>query len=118
MLLLPVLILVEQVLRAVKWRQLLFSFRSIRVRRLSGAIMIGHLTTLLAPLGVSPLVRGWLIARLEYLRVSTNLAAIALDRIIDGLVFLAFAAFVIVFFALRRRRKWSATASYEALSAA
>ncbi len=118
LLLLLEFILLEQVLRAAKWRQLLFSLRFIRVRRLPGAIMIGHLTTLLAPLGVSPLVRGWLIARLEYLRVSTNLSTIGFDRIVDGLVFLAFAAFVNVFFALRRRRKWSATASYEALSAA
>lgn len=98
LLLLLVFILLEQVLRAVKWRQLLFSFRPIGVWRLFGAIMVGQLTTLLAPLGVSPLVRGWLIARLENLRLSTILATIALDRIVDGLVFLAFAAFVIVFF--------------------
>ncbi|MFV2093778.1 MAG: lysylphosphatidylglycerol synthase domain-containing protein, partial [Hyphomicrobiales bacterium] len=43
-----------------------------------------------APVRVSPLVRAWLVARLEDLPIGTVLASIALDRIVDGFVFIVF----------------------------
>jgi uncharacterized membrane protein YbhN (UPF0104 family) len=43
-------------------------------------------------LGVSPLVRSWLIARLENLRWAAVLMTTAIERFLDGIVFALFAA--------------------------
>jgi len=92
LLLVPLAIALEQLVRAWKWRQLLYAIRSIGTLRLFGAIMAGYLTTLLIPFGVSPLVRSWLVARLENLTVSAVLATAAIDRLVDGVVFSGFVA--------------------------
>src|SRR3546814_3909122 len=65
--------------------------------RLFGAIMAGYLANLLVPFGLSPLVRSWLVARLEALRMSAVLASVAIDRLIDGIVFAGLVFFVVVF---------------------
>jgi uncharacterized membrane protein YbhN (UPF0104 family) len=99
LLVLPLLVVIEQLIRAFKWRQFLFALRPVGVWRLFGAIMVGYLANLVVPVRVSPLVRAWLVARLEDMRVGTVLASIALDRIVDGFVFvvitLAALAFVV-----------------------
>ena len=92
LLLLPLAIGVEQLVRAWKWRQLLHVIRPIGTLRLFGAIMAGYFANVLVPLGISPLVRSWLIARIEALRMSTVLATAAIDRLVDGVVFTAFVA--------------------------
>lgn len=94
---LPVVILLEQVLRAAKWQQILRPLQPVRVWRLFGAIMVGYLSNFVVPVRVSPLVRAWLVARLENMRVSTLLATIAIDRLIDGVVFVGLAATVVAF---------------------
>ncbi len=96
---LPFLVALEQLVRAFKWRQLLHAVRPIGVWRLFGAIMVGYLSNYAVPVRVSPLVRAWLVARLEALRMSTVLASIALDRIIDGFVFVAFTVAALAFVA-------------------
>ena len=97
LLLVPLAIAFEQLVRAWKWRQLLYGLRQIPTLRLFGAIMAGYLANLLVPLGVSPLVRAWLVARLDDLRMSAVLATVAVDRLIDGIVFTGFVAVVLVF---------------------
>ncbi len=87
LLVLPVAVVVEQLVRAVKWRQIVYPVRAVGTLRLFWAIMAGYLANLATPVRVSPLVRAWLVARLEYLSVGTLLATITLDRVIDGLVF-------------------------------
>ena len=96
---LPLLIAFEQLIRAFKWRQFLFALRPIGVWRLFGAIMVGYLSNHVVPVRVSPLVRAWLVARLEDMRVGTVLASIALDRIVDGFVFVAITLAALVFVA-------------------
>lgn len=86
LLVVPVAIAFEQVIRAWKWRQILHPVRGIRTLRLFGAIMAGYLAAMLMP-GASPLLRSWLVARLEGLRMSAILATVAIDRLIDGVVF-------------------------------
>jgi cytochrome c553 len=66
-------ILLEQWLRGWKWRQILFDLKPISRARLLGAILAGYGVAILVPLGISPLVRSWLIARLEGLRMATVL---------------------------------------------
>ncbi|MFQ6017257.1 MAG: lysylphosphatidylglycerol synthase transmembrane domain-containing protein [Kiloniellaceae bacterium] len=93
--LLPLAVVVEQVFRAVKWWRLLTPLRSVGLARLFGAIMAGYLVNTLAPVRVSPLVRAWLIARLEGLSVGAVLATVATDRLVDGWIFLGLAAVVV-----------------------
>lgn len=94
-LMVPAVIALEQLVRAWKWRQILHPLRSIGTPRLFGAIMAGYLGGLLIPFGVSPLLRAWLVARLEGLRMSAVLATVAIDRLIDGVVFTVLVAIVL-----------------------
>ena len=87
-------IFLEQLVRSWKWRQILFDLRPIALPRLFGAVLAGYGVAVLIPLGISPLVRSWLIARLEGLRMSAILVTAAIERSLDGIVFALFAAFV------------------------
>jgi uncharacterized membrane protein YbhN (UPF0104 family) len=87
-------ILLEQLTRGWKWRQILFDLKPISSVRLFGAILAGYGVAILVPLGVSPLVRSWLIARLEGLRWASVLTTSAIERFLDGIVFALFAALV------------------------
>ncbi len=57
LLLVPLAVAVEQLVRAWKWRQLLHAIRPVSTLRLFGAIMAGYFANLVIPLGISPLVR-------------------------------------------------------------
>jgi uncharacterized membrane protein YbhN (UPF0104 family) len=87
-------ILLEQLTRAWKWRQILFDLKPISSIRLFGAILAGYGVAILVPLGISPLVRSWLIARLEGLRWAGVLMTSAVERFLDGIVFALFAGLV------------------------
>jgi glycosyltransferase 2 family protein len=93
--LVPAVIALEQLVRAWKWRQILHPLRAVGTLRLFGAIMVGYLGNLLIPFGVSPLLRSWLVARLELLKMSAVLATVAIDRLIDGVVFTVLVAVVL-----------------------
>ncbi len=82
-------ILAEQLLRGWKWRQILYDLKPISSWRLFGAILAGYGVGTLIPLGVSPIVRSWLIARQENLRLASVLVTAAIERFIDGVVFAA-----------------------------
>ena len=121
---LPVLIAFEQLIRAFKWRQLLSWLKPVGVWRLFGAIMVGYLSNFVMPVRVSPLVRAWLVARFESMRLSTVLATIAVDRVIDGFVFVGFTALAIAFVrfpeegaAVRQGLAWGGAASLIIFSA-
>ena len=87
-------ILLEQLIRGWKWRQILFDLKPISSVRLFGAILAGYGVAILIPLGVSPLVRSWLIARLEGLRMACVLMTSMIERFLDGIVFALFAGLV------------------------
>ena len=91
---LAVAILLEQLTRGWKWRQILFDLKPVPTFRLFGAIMAGYGVTIIIPLGVSPLVRSWLIARLEGLRMAGVLMTTAIERFLDGIVFALIAGLV------------------------
>ena len=97
LLLVPLTIAAEQLVRAWKWRQLLHGIMPIGTLRLFGAIMAGYFANLLVPLGLSPLVRSWLVARLEALTMSAVLATAAIDRLVDGVIFSGFVALALIF---------------------
>ena len=77
----------EQLVRAWKWRQLLYPLRPVGTWRLFGAIMAGYLLAFLLPFGLATIARSWLVARRESLELSAVLATVALDRLTDGVVF-------------------------------
>ena len=85
--LIPLSIAAEQVLRAIKWRELLSPFAQISVVRLYGAIMAGYFSNTIAPVKVSFLVRAWIAARAGKISTSTVLGSVTLGRVIDGIVF-------------------------------
>lgn len=90
----------EQLVRAWKWRQLLYPIRPAGTFGLFGAIMAGYFANLVIPLGVSPIVRSWLVARREGLKTSTILATAAVDRLIDGIVFTGFVPVTLILVAV------------------
>jgi uncharacterized membrane protein YbhN (UPF0104 family) len=87
-------ILLEQLVRAWKWRQILFDLKPVSSIRLFGAILAGYGVGIFIPFGVSPLVRSWLIARLEGLRMASVLVTTAIERFLDGIVFALIAGLV------------------------
>ncbi|MBT5809490.1 MAG: flippase-like domain-containing protein [Rhodospirillaceae bacterium] len=89
-------ILLEQLTRGWKWRQILFDLKPVSSMRLFGAILAGYGVAIIVPLGVSPFVRSWLIARLEGLRWACVLMTSAIERFLDGIVFALFAALVAI----------------------
>ena len=62
---LAVTILLEQFFNGWKWRQILHDVKPVDTFRLTGALLAGYGANVLVPLGISPLVRAWIIARLE-----------------------------------------------------
>jgi hypothetical protein len=87
-------VLAEQLLRGWKWRQILYDLKPISTWRLFSAILAGYGVGILIPLGISPLVRSWLIARLESLRLASVLVTAAIERCVDGIVFAMIAGMV------------------------
>ncbi len=80
-------VLSEQLVRAWKWRQLLYPLRSVGTFYLFGTIMAGYLLAMLVPFGFGTIARSWLVARRKDLKLAAVLATVALDRLTDGLVF-------------------------------
>jgi glycosyltransferase 2 family protein len=93
---LAVTILLEQLVNGWKWRQILYDLKPVSSLRLTGAMLAGYGANVLVPLGISPLVRSWLIARLEALQMGTVLTTTIIARFIDGVVFALFAGIVVV----------------------
>lgn len=89
-------ILLEQLVNGWKWRQILHDLKSISTLRLTGGLLAGYGANVLVPLGISPLVRSWLIARLEGLKMATVLTTTIIARFIDGVVFSLFAGLVAI----------------------
>ena len=89
-------ITLEQVIRGWKWRQILTPVCDCRTSHLFGATMAGYLANLLVPLGLSPFVRSWLVARKQKISMSCVLATVAIDRLVDGLVFAGIVVVVVL----------------------
>lgn len=87
-------ILLEQVLNGWKWRQILYDVKPVGTLRLTGALLAGYGANVLVPVGISPLVRAWLVARLDNLKMATVLTTTIIARFIDGVVFALFAGVV------------------------
>jgi hypothetical protein len=87
-------ILLEQLLGGWKWRQILYDVKPVGTLRLTGALLAGYGANVLVPLGISPLVRAWLVARMDGLKMATVLSTTIIARFLDGVVFALFAGVV------------------------
>lgn len=87
-------ILLEQLLSGWKWRQILYDVKPVGTIRLTGALLAGYGANVLVPLGISPLVRAWLVARMDGLKMATVLSTTIIARFLDGVVFALFAGVV------------------------
>lgn len=85
--LVPAAMIMEQLVRAWKWRQILSPLKLISTLHLFGAVMAGYLIAFLIPFGFGSVARSWIIARRDRLKLPAVLATVALDRITDGVVF-------------------------------
>jgi glycosyltransferase 2 family protein len=84
----------EQWARAVKWRQLLHALKPVPTVRVFGTLMASYFANLMVP-GISSIVRAWLTARREDLKVTAVLATVAIERLIGGIVVTALVPFVL-----------------------
>tara|TARA_R110002110_G_scaffold85816_6_gene223995 strand:- start:33478 stop:34506 length:1029 start_codon:yes stop_codon:yes gene_type:complete len=89
-------ILLEQLLSGWKWRQILHDVKPVPTLRLTGALLAGYGANTLVPLGISPLVRAWIVARHDGLSMATVLTTTIIARFVDGVVFALFAGFVVL----------------------
>jgi glycosyltransferase 2 family protein len=84
------------VLRAMRWRVLLQPMKTVPMTRLLGPTIVGF--TGLALLGrLGELIRPYMIARKERLSVSSQIAALAVERVFDAVSVGALIAIVLVF---------------------
>ncbi|MHA1598945.1 MAG: lysylphosphatidylglycerol synthase transmembrane domain-containing protein [Alphaproteobacteria bacterium] len=87
----------EQIVRGFKWRQILYDIRPVGTLHLFGAVMAGYFANMIVPLGISPFVRAWLVARAENLKAATVLLTSTVERFVDGAVFACLIGVLVVF---------------------
>ncbi len=92
--LLAATILLEQLFSGWKWRQILYDVKPVGSFRLTSALLAGYGANVLFPFGISPLVRAWLIAQMDGLKMATVLSTTIIARFLDGIVFALFAGVV------------------------
>ncbi len=71
-------------LRAVRWRYLLISEKSIPLSSLYPATIIGYMANNLLPARLGEFVRAFTLAQREHLETPTVFASLVIDRLFDG----------------------------------
>lgn len=83
-------------LRAVRWRLLLLHERPIALGSLYTATIIGYMANNLFPARLGEIVRVWLLAQRERLKVAPVFASLVIDRMLDGLCLIVMLALVLL----------------------
>lgn len=83
-------------LRAVRWRLLLLHERPIALGSLYAATIIGYMANNLFPARLGEIVRVWLLARRERLKVTPVFASLVIDRMLDGFALMVMLAVVLL----------------------
>jgi uncharacterized protein (TIRG00374 family) len=86
------------VLRAMRWQLLLAPVKTISVHSLFASTMIGFLANNVLPLRAGEIIRGYAIARTERISVSSALATLVLERLLDGIVISLFMMALLIVF--------------------
>lgn len=83
-------------LRAVRWRLLLLHERPLPLRSLYPATIVGYMANNLFPARLGELVRAWMLADREQLKLPPVLASLVIDRFWDGLSVMIMLALVLL----------------------
>ena len=75
--------------RAIRWRFLILPMKSLDVRSLYPAVVVGYMANNLLPVRLGEFVRAYYLARLHKISASGLLATILVERVFDGLTLLA-----------------------------
>ena len=86
-------------LRAVRWRYLLISEKSIPLSSLYSATIIGYMANNLLPARLGEFIRAYTLARREHLETPAVFASLVIDRLFDG--FTVLVLLLITLFTLR-----------------
>lgn len=86
--------------RAVRWRLLFHPQRDLRLSSLFGAMNVGYLVNDLLPLRLGEVVRAYLLSQVERVSVAHALSTVAVERVLDMVVTLAYLAAVLPFVTL------------------
>ncbi len=81
-------------LRAVRWHYLLAPVKKVPVNRLFPIVVMGYMANDVLPARMGEFVRAYLLGHRETISKSTGLATIVVERILDGVVLLLFAVIV------------------------
>lgn len=79
------LLLLAFFIRAMRWRYLLASVKSISTSSLFASTMIGFMANNILPFRAGEFVRAYSIARNENISVSSSLASLIIERLFDGM---------------------------------
>ena len=87
-----ILLIFYTLIRAFRWRLLLFSVKSIKIKDLFASNMIGYFGNSVLPFKMGEVLRGYSISNTNNLKTSTVLGSIVLERVCDlfGLMALFF----------------------------
>ena len=85
-------------LRSVRWQYFLKPIKKITVKNLFSALIIGYMGNSVLPAHLGELFRAYIIGRKENISVSSTLATIVIERIVDLLSLLLIMAFAIIFY--------------------
>lgn len=77
-------------LRSLRWAALLNPYKSIRFRRLYPIVVIGYMGNNIYPARIGELVRAYVLRQKEGVPIAYSISTVFLERIVDGLVMVAF----------------------------
>ncbi len=86
--------------RAVRWRLLFYPNHDMRLSSVFGALNVGYLVNDLLPLRLGEVVRAYLLSQTERVSAARALSTVAVERVLDMVVTLAYLAAVLPFVAL------------------
>lgn len=87
-------------LRAVRWKLLFYPRQDLRLSVLFGSLNVGYLVNDLLPLRLGEIVRACMVGQIERVSTARAFSTVAVERVLDMLVTLAFLAMVAPFVAL------------------
>ena len=98
LLLLLFFVLFSAYLRAIRWKYFLLPLKNVRSSNLLSALMIGYGANVILPAHLGEVMRAFILGRKEKISVSSVLATIFVERIIDVLTFLFLLIFLLLFY--------------------
>jgi len=81
-----VFIFLSMLFRATRWYYILLPTKKISIHSLFSSIMIGFMGNCVLPMRIGEFLRAYSISRKENIKLTTSIATIVLERIIDGLM--------------------------------